>query len=93
MHKKHILGNSYHLLADKCNKENFVCRFTKNAEVSSQNKSRLDPAVVEMVLDRYWNSPAREDWFNDVHEGAENLEPGQAQLFLSKHIRSTRNYL
>ena len=61
-------------------------RFAKNAEKTLQDECRVDPAVVEMVLDRYFNSPAREDWFNDVHEGAENLEPGQAQLFLSKHI-------
>ena len=60
-------------------------RFAKNAE-EKEDENRVDPAVVEMILDRYWNSPAREDWFNDVHEGAENLEPGQAQLFLSKHI-------
>ena len=37
-----------------------------------------------MILDRYWVSPVREQYFNDVAEGAENLEPGQAEMFLGK---------
>ena len=50
----------------------------------SQVSNFFPNQVVEMILDRYWVSPAREQYFNDVEEGAENLEPGQAEMFLGK---------
>lgn len=33
-----------------------------------------------MVLDRYWVSPIRQQYFNDIEE--DGLEPGQAEMFL-----------